>query len=316
MLNLGVSFRGQELARVLLRTTVAASLALGCWLPTGLSHAAAPQVLLEAEAGTGGQVMPRSNASGQMTVWLRHWLPSATAVTRSFQLATPAWYSVKARYSDDGGGNDVAVAVNGVVIGRFTTQNTRVADQPPGSGWNNLVWTGSVGSTYLPAGTHQLAVTIGGPDGYGAEIDVVALDLMAVPPPAQLRLEAEAGSGDGRVVPRSNASGRETVWLRSGQSRILPFQLVAGARYGLTVRYSNDNFGPTETVTVRIDNVSVGQFDAADTGGQGYGWDQFRTSNLTGEIDLEAGSHQVVVSVSGGDGYGIEIDSVTLDRID
>jgi len=133
--------------------------------------------------------------------------------------------------------------------------------------------------------------------------------------PDQITLEGEAGTGDGQVKSRTAASGQETVLLHDGESQALSFQLPAAARYSLTVRYSNDNYGPLETVSVSVDDAIVGQFEAQDTGDFGAGWNVFESSGPIGSVDLQAGTHEVTVSVAGGDGYGVEIDVVTLDCV-
>ena len=115
-------------------------------------------------------------------------------------------------------------------------------------------------------------------------------------------------------MPGSLACGFRTVLLKSAESRTLTFILGSAASYNVSVRYSNDNYGPTETVTISLDGSSVGQFSAEDTGNYGAGWNVFVQTPTLGTANLSAGSHQVVVSVSGGDGYGVEIDTVILDR--
>ena len=125
-------------------------------------------------------------------------------------------------------------------------------------------------------------------------------------------MEGESGSGDGQVMNRSSASGLHTVWLHDGESRSLSFQLSVGASYNLVVRYSNDNYGPLETVTVKVDGSELGQFEAQDTGNFGFGWNSFVESGVIGSVDLQVGSHEVEVFVEGGDGYGVEIDAVFL----
>ena len=121
-------------------------------------------------------------------------------------------------------------------------------------------------------------------------------------------------------MPRSAASGQRTVWLHDGESRILSFQLPASARYTLGVWYSNDNpTGPLETVTVSVDGAAVGSFFAQNTRipGEppGSGWNVFTSAGPFGPVDLQPGTHEVRVSVAGGDGYGMEIDVVILDRV-
>ena len=129
--------------------------------------------------------------------------------------------------------------------------------------------------------------------------------------------EAEAGTGDGLISMRSNASNQQTVLLSSGQSRSLSVNLPCAGTYELTVRYSNDNFGPLETVAVSVDGTPVGTFQAQDTGDFGAGWNVFVTANTFGlwPSGWDAGNHQILVTVSGGDGYGVEIDCVTLDLV-
>ena len=134
------------------------------------------------------------------------------------------------------------------------------------------------------------------------------------PPPSEpaIFLEGESGTGDGDVISRSAASGDQTVWLQAGESRTLSFRLDTGARYKLNVRYSNDNFGPLETIAVSVDGTSLGQFVTQDTGDDGEGWNVFFWSDIVGSRDLAPGDHEVVLFVSGGDGFGVEIDLVGL----
>jgi hypothetical protein len=47
-------------------------------------------------------------------------------------------------------------------------------------------------------------------------------------PPTTLRFEGEAGSGDGQIMMRSNASGQRTIWLHAGESRSYSFSLCLG----------------------------------------------------------------------------------------
>lgn len=128
-------------------------------------------------------------------------------------------------------------------------------------------------------------------------------------------LEGEDGSGDGKIMPRSNASNQKTVWLHAGESRLLSFQLAASACYMLSVRYSND--GGSDQVEVSMDGVSVGQFTTQHTrpsGGQpGSGWNNFFSIGPIGSVDLPPGPYNITVSVTQADFYGVEIDVVTLE---
>jgi hypothetical protein len=118
-------------------------------------------------------------------------------------------------------------------------------------------------------------------------------------------------------MPRSAASQQQTVWLHDGETRTLPFQLGSSAFCVLSVRYSNDNLdgGPTETVTMKVDGAMVDQFTVEDTGNEGLGWNVFEVSDGLGPAQWPSGDHNLEVLVNGGDGYGVEIDKVTLDCI-
>lgn len=130
-------------------------------------------------------------------------------------------------------------------------------------------------------------------------------------------LEAESGEG-GRVMTRSAASGQRTVLLQAGQAMVLPATpACCGGRYAITLRYSNDNFGPSEVVTVRRDGGVVGSFTALDTGNFGFGWNQFVSSAEIGPVEIGPGaSNTLRIDVTGGDGLGVEIDSIGLRRVD
>jgi hypothetical protein len=111
---------------------------------------------------------------------------------------------------------------------------------------------------------------------------------------------------------RSQASGQETVWLHAGESCVLSFPLASPAAYSLQVRYTNDNFGPLETITVQVNGNLVGQIMALDTGDFGTGWNVFLWSSNLGPAALQPGNQQISVGVNGGDGFGTEIDLVRL----
>jgi hypothetical protein len=168
----------------------------------------------------------------------------------------------------------------------------------------------------LPTGTYifvfgfdtNMNGTIDGPLYY----DFVTVNVTQAAPP-EITLEGEEGSGPGREMMRSNASGSQTALLYSGESQSFQFDLPAEATYQVMVRYSNDNYGSPETVRISVDGNLAGQFQALDTGDFGYGWNVFEESQA-GTITLETGQHSLAVTVMGGDGYGVEIDKITLVR--
>ena len=126
-------------------------------------------------------------------------------------------------------------------------------------------------------------------------------------------LEAEAGTGDGSMMFRGNASGGKTIQLDAGEVRTLSFVLDTTANYQIFIRYSNDNnnLGPLDNLRLAIDGTLIGSFMAMDTGDNGDGWNIFLTTpNVS--VPLELGAHNITITVAGGDGGGVEIDQVSL----
>ena len=131
-------------------------------------------------------------------------------------------------------------------------------------------------------------------------------------------LEGERASGDGQVMFRSEASGGSTRWLHAGEQAFIGFELVTTVAlpYEFRIRYSNDNSGPLETVTLGIDDNSIGAFEPEDTGDSGDGWNVFLETGPIATVTLDPGAHQLSISVSGGDGFGVEIDRIELETTD
>jgi hypothetical protein len=125
-------------------------------------------------------------------------------------------------------------------------------------------------------------------------------------------LEAEDGVGNGSIMQRDAASGERTILLLAGESRTSSFHLEGKGRYEVLVTYSNDNFGPLESISISIDGQPIGSFTAQDTGDFGFGWNIFVQSESLETGLLSPGSHNLTALVSGGDGGGVEIDVVEL----
>jgi hypothetical protein len=132
----------------------------------------------------------------------------------------------------------------------------------------------------------------------------------------ELVLEAEQGAG-GQRQSRSEASNQATRWLRRGEELTIGFQVPSPARCEVSVRYSNDNANdaPTETITLLIDNAMVGLFVSEDTSGPrtpaGGGWNIFRDASA-GAVLLGSGRHTLVVTSTGGDAFGFEVDAIRI----
>lgn len=144
-------------------------------------------------------------------------------------------------------------------------------------------------------------------------LDAVA-DIAATPSTAtlpSLPLEMEVATGGGEHKTRSHASNGATRLLRAGEAATTRFRVGSDTSSRLVVRYSNDNSGALESVSVAVDGETIGQFLAQDTGDDGLGWDAFVDSAATRAVDLTAGVHALTIVVAGGDGYGVEIDRVS-----
>lgn len=105
-------------------------------------------LLLEAEeplSNQGGREMMRSNASSART-WVMHKGDQVSYTARLFQ---DSKYYISAIYSDDGGGDNFRVYVNGKSIGSFETDSTGGW----GSGWNKF--TSSPSFKFYTPGTNQ-----------------------------------------------------------------------------------------------------------------------------------------------------------------
>ena len=130
-------------------------------------------------------------------------------------------------------------------------------------------------------------------------------------PATPLTLEAEAATGGGFLLQRSQASGGQTVHLAPGEARrwTIPVD-AADADYLVSVTYSNSRWGEREVLTMVVDEFILGSRQVRDSGEGEEGWNIF-VSDPAGGSRFSRGSHTIVLSSSGGDGC-VEIDKVTL----
>jgi len=83
-------------------------------------------------------------------------------------------YEFKVRYSNDGPGTtleNVELLIDGISIGNFTSENTRVSGMLSGTGWDNFKESISIGPVSLASGQHTLKLKISLGDSFGVEID-------------------------------------------------------------------------------------------------------------------------------------------------
>ncbi|NIV34932.1 MAG: hypothetical protein GWN58_37395 [Anaerolineae bacterium] len=65
-------------------------------------------------------------------------------------------------------------------------------------------------------------------------------------------------------------------------------------------------------MTISLDGTEVGELLAQDTGDSDQGWNAFVLGGPVQIGELAGGEHTLAVAVSGGDGYGVEIDAIAL----
>jgi hypothetical protein len=130
-----------------------------------------------------------------------------------------------------------------------------------------------------------------------------------VPKPILLQAEEMTGRGELRTRP-----GGDTRLMTGGTATLRFRTSSRPARYAVFARYSNDNLNdrPVEQVGFELDGTTVGGFLPRDTGDGGLGWDKLLETGALGTATLTARRHALRLHVSGGDGYGVEIDWVRL----
>jgi hypothetical protein len=78
------------------------------------------------------------------------------------------------------------------------------------------------------------------------------------------------------------------------------------------VRYSNDDTGVGDDVEVRVDGAVVGTFHTQNTGSGGAGWNVFVEAPLLSVGALAAGPHTITLRIVTSDGFGVDLDRLTL----
>lgn len=144
------------------------------------------------------------------------------------------------------------------------------------------------------------------------------IQLTPTPPPSAnaLLLEVEDYNTDPqRYRGRRNASNNQTVSMLDEDNLSIPLDYVGNAT--MLVRYSNDSAGPLEVVELRIigQTTRVFTFSAFNTRRPGMrsgeGLECFQTVAF-GDVTFSAQDHTLEVRVTGGDGFGVELDVILL----
>ena len=129
------------------------------------------------------------------------------------------------------------------------------------------------------------------------------------------RREAEhapAGTG-GPKIGRSNASGFAVWHLGDGDETSYIMEVETAGKYDLIVRYSNDEAGLGDLVTVSVQGDRVGTFLPRATGDSGLGWNVFVESPAISLGDLTPGELEIALRLDSPDGSGIDVDVLLLE---
>ena len=136
---------------------------------------------------------------------------------------------------------------------------------------------------------------------------IIALFLVVVKVTTTSALELEAEDGSvyptGAQRPRSAASNDATVVLNQGQSITLHFSVFSSCTVSVSdIAYTND--GGADTISVRIDETSVGSFQTVAESNAGHNWNVVRNSGSLGSsVSIILGSHTVRVTATSTDQY-------------
>ncbi|XP_048246520.1 mesocentin-like isoform X2 [Haliotis rufescens] len=115
-----------------------------------------------------------------------------------------------------------------------------------------------------------------------------------------------------RLMPRSNATNQQNVWMFQGESLTLNFCLDNPALVSVDdFIYSND--GWQDSVLIAIDDEPLADVETHDTSFEGELWNIFSGTGPQGkQVSLQEGSHTLTVSVTQADKWGVELDALVL----
>lgn len=145
-------------------------------------------------------------------------------------------------------------------------------------------------------------------------IVIVCIPLSSASSQVEIMREAEDDySGPATMMQRGAASGAKTIWVNKEDDEVSwIIDIPATGDYSLVVRYSNDDLGTLDDISVRVNGTKVGEFESEDTGGGGFGWNVFVNSPEVALGQLDAGAISLSLRLDRHDGFGIEYDKLTL----
>ncbi|XP_067682579.1 uncharacterized protein [Haliotis asinina] len=118
---------------------------------------------------------------------------------------------------------------------------------------------------------------------------------------------------DERVISRSNSKNDYNLLLKKGERVTMKFCLNVEAFVKVrNICWAND--GWLDTVVVKINDKTIGNFSTNDNSNWGELWNKLYESGPVGdELNLPSGQHSLTLEVPEADTYGLEIDNVILE---
>jgi hypothetical protein len=135
----------------------------------------------------------------------------------------------------------------------------------------------------------------------------------------QVSMEGEsATSSQSPVVHERNmASNSRTLAMPSLNTPVLyQINIETPGNYELVFRYSNDDTGVGDTVAIAVNGTNLSSVKTLNTRSPaqtvGAGWNSFAISNRIQLGRLEKGINTISLTLIDSDGFGLEIDSISL----
>lgn len=124
---------------------------------------------------------------------------------------------------------------------------------------------------------------------------------------------AERESQHFRAMWRSMASRKRTLLMYEGDYVVLDFCLSSMTSVTINnLRFSND--GSSDNITFLVDGQQVGSFETFAISDWGRMWNVFQDTGVIGRpVIIHPGNHELNISVTVSDNYGVEFDSLQFE---
>lgn len=133
--------------------------------------------------------------------------------------------------------------------------------------------------------------------------------------PSNLQAENATTKTGGHAISRSNAEGQAVWHLENGDEISYSFIDLSPKTYTVVTKYSNDDTGGGDRLSILVNGVESGFFRTADTGDDGAGWNVFISSSPIPLGRLE-GAGTISFHLTASDGYGVDLDAFTFTAIE